>query len=725
VARDPSEWRLDSVSLIPLSDGPFSLQLVLSQREDGEGDPFVVLSEEDDFGREYLAVVKGNPETIVDYCAIKLMRSAYRTVAPEDAGLLTNLAIEQEWSREAERILDFRSSARLAPRLIRPASEDPGLLPPLFYCRTGRRLFSPPCPRCGGLLSTCRDDTRLAGAGLPLFSSSLERFLYCRDCSGDDPESPLYAFEVPEGPGHRLVRSAADLVQDLGESLAAGPEAGAPAPPAFPCPDCVEAARKFQEAFASGRRAAPFWEGRWRVLNFYDSPYLVTGYGAVSLDEIADVFGGRPAESVGGGGPSSLPTLAFSTRFRYRVGDADPESGGRLFFGTESSGLDAVEIFYLKMTAYCQAVEAALEYARAFGRPHLDLHPRHFLYDFSLAGDDLPWLWGFHCRLHGLSSAARPEKLAGEVDVLIPPRKPSVPYAAPEVLEFHLSPARPAQLVVDELEGSGGGARRTYRWHGRLSDPYGIYPSPQDQDWILLTIDNEALGLSNVSLPARRDPRTAPGSQELAFISEPVVLEDAPAQRLGKTRGGKIPGARYRVYADFNVPSDLFSLGVILLRILVANDAQDAKVVARVAERLPQALATATASGAADGLAFLDQDSEIASVLHKSNVFFQEIDRRENRPNAIPDAIWRRAILLGLRLATRVEGFSICARPSDYDVGHPTAKLEAALQEAHLVAGELRTLLFQRQALHLEIQQVLSEVALEGAPVASTGRVAR
>src|SRR5262249_28760871 len=158
--------------------------------------------------------------------------------------------------------------------------------------------------------------------------------------------------------------------QDLGESLATGAEGGPP----FPCPECVEAGRKFQEAFASGRRAAPFWEGRWSVLNFYDAPYLVTGFGAVSLDEIADVLGGRPTESLGGG-PSSLPALAFSTRFRYRAGDADRKSFGRLFFGTESSGLDAVEVFYLKMMAYCQAVEAILEYTRTFGRPLLDLHP--------------------------------------------------------------------------------------------------------------------------------------------------------------------------------------------------------------------------------------------------------------------------------------------------------------------------------------------------------------
>lgn len=723
MTRNSSEWRLDSVALIPPSAGPFSLQLVLSRPDAVSGDPFVLLSEEDDFARVYLAVIKGDSDSVVDFCAVKILRNQYRSGGLEDETAPSNVAVERRWAAEAEQIRAFRAAARLAPRLVTPeGAAELGTLPPLFYCRTGRRFFSPPCPRCGATLATCRDDALLAKLGLPLFASSLDRFLYCARCSEEDSETSLYAFEVPANKEHKLVLPAADLYRDLGEALAGGVETEQ-VRSGFPCPDCLAAAKKFQTALASGNRAAPFWEGRWTPLAFYDAPYIVTGFGALSLDELSDLLGGRPRESFAEEA-AFLPALSESARYRYPVGGELSASTGRLLFESDSSGMDAVEIFYLKVVAFRQAIEGALEYARAFGRPHLDLHPRHVLYDLSRSGEGLPWLWGFQARLHGLSSAARSERLAGAADILIPPRKPSVPYAPPEVLEFHLAPPRPAQLVLTELEQARAGSARGYRLHGKLSDPYGIYPAPREQDWILVTLDNEALGLSNAAFPSRRDPRAAPEAQELVFISEPVALEESTAERLKKTTGGRISGARYKVYADFGAPSDLYSLGLMLLRMLVGNDRQDAKTIADAVERIAKRLSAAGAgTGSAMDLgAVTDRDPKSAAAFQKANVFYQELDRADNRPNAIPDSLWSRAILLGLRLSTRVEGFSLCANPSDYDGVHPTAKLEAASQEVDLLASELRALLFQRQGVHLEIQQVLSELLSEGVPAGRSGR---
>jgi hypothetical protein len=712
LTRNAFEWRVDSVPLMPLSAGPFSLQLVLSGASAASDDPFLLLSEEDDFARVYLAVIKGDSESVVDFCAIKLMRNVYRAGGLGDDAALSNALVEERWAFEAEQIRNFRAAARMAPRLVVPdTGSESGMLPPLFYCRTGRRFFTPPCPRCGAALATCRDDALLARLGLPLFGSSLDRFLYCAGCSAEDPEVPLYAFEGPATPEHKLVLPAADLYRDLGEALAGGVEteqirAG------FPCPDCLAAAKKFQTALGSGLRAAPFWEDRWTPLNFYDSPVVVTGFGALSLDELSDMLGGRPRESFAEEA-AFPPALSEAARYRYPVGGELSASTGRLLFEADGSGMDAVEVLYLKIVAFRQVVEGALEYARAFGRPHLDLHPRHVFFDLARSGEGLPWLWGFQARLHGLSSAARSQRLAGAADILIPPRKPSVPYAPPEVLEFHLAPPRPAQLVLTELELAGGGVGR-FRLHGKLSDPYGIYPAPREQDWILVTLDNEALGLSNAAFPSRRDPRAALEAQELEFISEPVVLEEATAQRLKKTTGGRISGARYKVYADFGAPSDLFSLGMMLLKLLAGNDRQDAKAIAEAVERIAKRLSAGDDAAALDLDALTDQDPKSAAVFQKSNVLYQGLDRAENRPNAIPDATWNRAVLLGLRLATRVDGFSLCADPSDYDAVHPTAKLETAAQEVDLLAAELRCLLFQRQAMHMEIQQLLSELASEG-----------
>ena len=300
---------------------------------------------------------------------------------------------------------------------------------------------------------------------------------------------------------------------------------------------------------------------------------------------------------------------------------------------------------------------------------------------------------------------------------MIPPRNPAVPYAPPEVLEFHLTPPRPAQLVLTEVEEDRRAA--AIRLHGLLSDPYGIFPNPRVHDWILLTLDNEALGLRGFSIACRRDPRSAEGSRELAFISEPVAVGDDIAQRLKKAAGVRIPGVRYKVYADFGAPSDIYSLGMILLRLLVGNDRQDVRTIAQIVERIAKKISGAgevtlgNVESPGGASALLDREPDILAALNKTNVFYQEIDRRPERANGIPDPLWKRAILLAMRLVTRVQGFSFCAHPADYDDVHPFAKIEAVLQETDLLGQQLRSLLFNRQGINLEIQQVLSEVLAE------------
>jgi hypothetical protein len=729
VATPPEESRIDAVPLVPLSGGAFSVQLLLSPEGPGEAAaaPFFALSEEDEHSRVLLGALKGDRQSVVDFCAVKLVKNAYPVSVALEASRVTNATIEARFAAEADSIRALAGSARFAPRLIQPETGGgpPLGIAPLLFCKSGRRLFTPPCPRCAGPLDACRDEAALAAAKLPSWSSSLERFLRCPKCAADDARAPFYALEVTEAQGEAAVLSAQDLYRELGEALAGGDE-GEAVRQAFPCAECVEAGARFAEKVASGARGAPFWEDRWWPLAFYGSPCVVTGYGDVGLEEFSDMLGGRTRLPVAGEKPvpAGLETLA-----RRRYPDLSSDRAPRLLFEGSSAGLDAVEILGWKLAAFGQVVEAVLAYYRALGRPHLDVHPRHLTVDVSRPGEGLPLFTSFQVRLHGLSSAARLEKLPGAGEIVVPPRNPSVPYAPPEVLEFHLTPPRPAQVILSDVEeqpARGGG--RTFRLHGKLTDPYGVYPSPRDNDWVLVFFDNEALGLPVSSAPCRRDPRSEPDLQELVFISEPMELDPAGAARLKKAVGARIPGVRYKVYAAFSAPSDIFSLGLILLRLLVGNDRQDGRGIASSLDRVVKRLGAAgqgTLVGflAGPGIAaLLEKDPEILFALRKANIFYQEIDRKDDRPNAIPDALWKRAILLALRMATRVERFSLCANPSDFDEAHPTAKLEQIANEVDLLQRDVRGLLFDRQATNVEIQQVLVDLLLETSGSERSGR---
>jgi len=68
---------LEFAPVLPLEPALFSLQLALSGAADAS-DPFVTLSEDDEFARVLLAAVKGDAGTVVEHCAVKLPRNVYR-----------------------------------------------------------------------------------------------------------------------------------------------------------------------------------------------------------------------------------------------------------------------------------------------------------------------------------------------------------------------------------------------------------------------------------------------------------------------------------------------------------------------------------------------------------------------------------------------------------------------------------------------------------------------
>ena len=136
----------------------------------------------DDLARVYLAAVKGDDDTLLELCALKLMPDAWPDGVTPGALDMTNRDLEDRWEREKSRLVDLNALSPHFPRLVRldaSAGETADRLPPLLYSRAGRSFFVPPCPGCRSPLSLCRDEAWLARTGLPSFTSSRERFVWC------------------------------------------------------------------------------------------------------------------------------------------------------------------------------------------------------------------------------------------------------------------------------------------------------------------------------------------------------------------------------------------------------------------------------------------------------------------------------------------------------------------------------------------------------------------
>jgi hypothetical protein len=467
----------------------------------------------------------------------------------------------------------------------------------------------------------------------------------------------------------------------------------------FPCACCRAAVR-------SPKSLMP-WTERWRPFSFYETPYLVTGLSPLNLDELADLLGGRPSEAF----LAEEATLSGAASRPLRnawIGAPIGQPRGTLF-SHDGSGMDALEALFLKVTAFRQVSQALLHFYRLTGKPHLDIHPRHVLFDLHGSGEGLPILWSFHARLHGLATASRSLPIEGAGTTVLPPQNPVVPYAPPEVIEFQLAGLRPAEVAFNDLVATAG----EYRFHGRLTDPYGLFPFPQERDTILLTFQSESLGLNVDTLSVRVQDSSDSTATARAFVSEPVKLEEGAVRRAKRLFGVRLPGVRYRVYPDFGLPSDLYSLGVVLLRLLLANDEQDIQSVLRATTRVLASHDKAPITLGTSLKLILGRFPDLMDVFASANVFYSHVDRGPSRANAIPEQLWERVVLLALRLVGRVEGFSVCRDHSDFDPTYPASNLEWVLQEATLLCTELQSLLFSRQSVNVEVQQVLAEILLE------------
>ena len=237
----------------------------------------------------------------------------------------------------------------------------------------------------------------------------------------------------------------------------------------------------------------------------------------------------------------------------------------------------------LKLAAFLQTVAAVRRHYLLLGRPHLDLQPGHLVVEPGPESGFLPGLWSFRMKLLGASRAPS-AALGPDLRVALPPRDPRTPFASPAVRAARLASPATGELLIERVSAEKGGR---WRVEGTLLDPHGFFPPPTPRDWILLAWPRDPFGPGRTAT-ARLDPRSSPESVEMAITTEPLELDAALAQRLGRAGGFRVPGVRYKIYPALSAPDDLYSLGVLLLRILLVNDGQTLSALEPLIEAVPQ-----------------------------------------------------------------------------------------------------------------------------------------
>ncbi len=340
-------------SLLPyLNSYPtgISLQLALSEQRfpvQDEDVPFSILRQG--------CVMVGGHHRLMDVMFVT--QSDFYAGVHSELRPLTNPDAEFVWQQTWTQIK--KQDDETCPSVLPCQIDATGALAPLrslFYCSHRALYCHPLCPACGTPLDLCCNDDFLETAGLPAYSKSLSRFLYCADCHDASDNAYFYARHVTGACSARVKDSNA-LIEAFSLLLSRSDLSDQ-----LPCIGCAEAANCFGPDMLVLNRMQP--------LQFYPFHMLMQQAPTLNaLDFLALVSGAKSRK---------LPQVK-SRGFLFEQDD-------RLF----------MEILYLKLTFLQELI--ALINSDVFvpvSRMSLD----GIGVDMKTQGAHLPHFWNFSLRL--------------------------------------------------------------------------------------------------------------------------------------------------------------------------------------------------------------------------------------------------------------------------------------------------------------------------------------
>ncbi|MBI4565369.1 MAG: hypothetical protein HY716_11810 [Planctomycetes bacterium] len=373
----------------------FELELQASESLEALADPFVALHEAGPQSRVLLARIADASGASLRPIALKIQRSG------ADPSSATNPQIDASW-RNKRRSLEAARGDEVVGLFDLGGGSEP--LKPVTFCKKMRCYFHPLCPSCRkGFLEDCRDDGLLRDSGLPAYSESSERYLYCPRCAAERKEGPRAFYRqaaaphVPGREGVRIVVGAA-LYRDFARALS-GDLAEADREflrRHFPCFGCALRSECYP-AETGGASAIPA-ESRLVPLSFHEFHALALEALHVHFDELMDLLGGRPWDDLRRGASEPEGRAGLLSLLDAKLSAPLP-----WLFRRDSTGRFPLEVLYLKLTALAQLFRGLRRWFATAGPTFSGLDASKVMAEFRAAETDWPAYWNFKVKLLDLA----------------------------------------------------------------------------------------------------------------------------------------------------------------------------------------------------------------------------------------------------------------------------------------------------------------------------------
>jgi hypothetical protein len=489
----------------------------------------------------------------------------------------------------------------------------------------------------------CKDNAQLESLGLPPYTTSPFRYLYDPEATG--AKSFIAITEDAPTNAH---------VQNL-ERLTASPDIRA-------------------------------------VFNPHAGLIRIMRYGPLELESFLQVLeGGGVRDLV----PDTTRLFPASPYARLRAWSASPKGLPFLLHGAPSDPDRLSEIFFLKLAAMLEMFKAVRTHVGAHQLPMLNLAPGSFRVSLPEVGDQFPSLWAAHCELvkPGQAYPLKIRSTDQRYFVRLGRAEPS-PYL-PEGLGAHSFGVGSVRVrnVLAEADGSV--------LEGTLVAEDYLGLDPHDLLWFKIP-----LGEQRLEFFAHVYVSEAVGPREARFRTVPTRLQDASAAALQRAAGTVFARSPYEIWPLLSSPCDMFSLGVMSVRVLLANNKTNLPVILDEVLGLARHLGK---EGKKDEPALarlksaIEKEKRLLDLISPHQMIEAGLTPQEAR-NSIPLDLWMEAIAFLLRLFPGAGTHSYCKDLGDVS---PLA-LETIFDQP---IEELERLVFRLRATLLPTLHVNEEIA--------------
>ena len=414
-------------------------------------------------------------------------------------------------------------------------------------------------------------------------------------------------------------------------------------------------------------------------------------------DTACDLFGGADW--------STVPELIQSfPPFRARF------SSGRQFLFQDDPARLPLECLWLKLSGFACLCRAAAEFYRQHQRPHLSLVPQHI----SAHPSDptftwLPARWLFAVKLdaaegaRSLAHETMPKEMAREI--FVPSGEVDSVYAAPAMKQWPMGRElsvtvllRSVERIPDDAdEQVSRGLIRAHVFSETVS-----FADFSEHDAFHIALRLPGNGTTQIPLWARKVEEAKRG---LVVSGVTDAIPQATWAQLERTKQQVFSDARAVIYRAFHHGCDLHSLGMLLFRCLLVNPSRPLEhvqqQVGRVIERLEPLV---------EGL---NPDDHWTLFTRVSERLREQDEIFTPHSACISEFVWYDALICGLRLMSRIPGFSFYDDGGATDEKSVPEALAGAVQAAEHLAEQARIDLFEAAVRHRDLLRICDLVVAE------------